>query len=414
MNYLVCKKLILPGLLIMVKISLGAIAMPNLMVPDGAIDNATLNIPGSGSYRNEGWYEYDNWNGAIHSSEYVAYNFKFLPIADYNPIIRLKGGHPRGFTGQFGFSYVLACYTQDGNCIGDCYFAWPGSWRDPKDLQSARLRGCKVFGACGGPACVSQAWMSNQKDVQAFLTNQLNLIVLRLVGKGAGDNNLFYPTYANVSNAIKSAGDPRTCYDQLWNKMAGDNRITSYSVGTLGHYVARMHALLTGAEPFPMSDTSDVMFFPKDSSQGFRCFSRHPLYLYFSANQYARNLALSDYDQRNLLTLILLMHRFRLVYDEINKQLAQQAPDIASIYEYIALVRILNPNAQGVPSVATWVDNDSAMDGFENLSVDQLGALVDAASAINDKIPDEIAGLISINLFTVGQLFNWSTARTTV
>lgn len=400
-------KIVVCGLVVISIASLNAaISLPALQDPDGAVNNIS-------GYKNYNWYEYDGWNGAIHSPEYVAYNYKYLPIANNASIVRLKGGTPDG---SGWFSYVILNYTSNGNCIHGGYFTWPnGYYGNSKDITSPRIRGCTGWGLpswCGADYatdianCSSSTPMSIQSDLASFLTSHLTALAYSLI-----DTTRFCST--QIAVGIRNSRNLRNYYNQLWQTMANDNRVTSYSVGTLGHYYALVNELLT-RDPHPMSDTSDVMFFSGDTEAA-SYFARHPLYLYFSANVYARNLARGNANNQNLLALALLMHRFRSVWNTINVQTWKQNPDLAKAYEVIALVRILNPNAANVPSLASWVDASSAANAFESLSPDQFGAIANAANNINNAIPDEIGALESDPaLFTVGQLFNWSTHKATV
>lgn len=365
--------------------------LPSLQDPDGAVNNIS-------GYKNYNWYEFSSWNGAICSPEYIAYIFKHLPIYDgQHDIVRLKGGTPDGSS---WFSYIVLVYTNNGSCIPGGFFAMANGYYPAKDLTHARIRGCQQWGLpswCGSNyttpiACTNgSSWTtpySSQNQLQQFLSQHLSSLTQGLIPLArtvAAD--LIQHNAGGYGKAISFFQNYQTSAFNI------DNH-PSYSVGDLGHYHALVNDLLT-AVPFPASDTSDVMFNKSSTS-----FSKHPIYLLFAANKYSREYIPANRSYANtLLGITVLLHRFKVLQDRVNSENWKQNPNVADVYELLAITKALLPNyGNTLPNLAQWNNANNAGNALENLTAAQLNLISDAVNEIEDNMPNEIHDLHSIKL----------------
>lgn len=371
-------------------------------------------------YASRGGWEFDNGNGAICSPEYIAYIFKHLPMYDgIHFIISLHGSMSSGGKG----SYVPLLYTEDGNCIPAGFFAWDSRSQNAKDVTHARIRNWGIPGvsACKGGAmsncitqyptayqrensCLSstkreQAPCSTPNQLQEFLSTFLTDITQRFIPMARTVANRILNNRANgMNNAI-------SYYKELQTNVFSNNSLSSYSVGTLGHYHALINNLLT-TEPFPASDTSDTVFDKSANS-----FSKHAIYLMFAANKFARANILNDDNANLLIGLTVILHRFKVLQERISSENWQQNPNIADVYELIAILNVLLPgynDGQGnfLPQLSNWNNANNAGNALENLNPAQLDLIASANSLIDNTIPHEIADLHSIKLCRTNYLIS--------
>lgn len=377
--------------------------LPSLQDPDGAVNNVS-------GYKNYNWYEFNNWNGSILSPEYVAYIFKHLPIYDgQHDIVRLIGGTP---SGSSYFSYVALLYTNNGSCIPGGFFTMPNGYYPAKDLIHSRIRGCQQWGLpswCGSNyatpiSCTNgSSWTtpySSQNQLQQFLSQHLSSLTQGLIPLArtvAAD--LIQHNAGGYGNAISFYQNYQTAAFNL-------NTLPSYSVGDLGLYHNLINQLFTSV-PFPASDTSDVMFGKSSTS-----FSNHAIYLLFAANKYSREYIPANRSYANtLLGIAVLLHRFNVLQERVSSENWQQNPNIADLYELIAIMNAILPgfnDGQGntLPQLSQWNNAANAGNALENLSSEQLALIGTASSNIKDAMPTEIKDLHEINLCPDGSLYN--------
>lgn len=313
-------------------------------------------------------YGWDNWNPAINSPEYIGLLAKQIIFRNFD-ILALA---------QIGNTYRVLAYDQNLPSIGiqHSFVMQPTSSSSPQDLIKNRMFSCDQ--------CLSLS--NTQQDILLtdLLAQNLNKLAIELI-----------PTI-RLRAIMLSYNNPNFDGIKYYNESKANafatDKILSYSIGNLGHYHTLVTDLLT-KESFPTSDTTATMLGINPS-----VLYDHPLYLYFAANKWARNRFLQDPDQVSAITFAVLFHRFKVLKDKVNSENWKQNPDIADVYELLAIISSLIPGYSEalnsghikLPDLTLWQDAHSSANQLENLNSDLLQVISDANNYIENNMPDEI------------------------